>query len=260
MTDAHPELPVEPDEAKVGLEAFRQQPDDRGLSLSELSDAFAEMLTTGRSPYETDPKKESEENLVDMPSPELPDGEPAAAHVTTDPCEVSPRSILEAMLFVGNPGNEPLTSARVAGLMRGVRPSEIDELVQDLNRQYRASGCPYHIISEKDGYRLTLRDEYTPLRDKFYGRLRQARLSPAAIEVLSLVAYRGPLTADKVACLRGRPSGAILSLLVRRQLLRIERKDEARKTAHYHITNRFLELFGLESLEDLPRSQDLEKR
>ncbi len=63
------------------------------------------------------------------------------------------------MLFVGHPQNEPLTNKQVASLMRGVRPSEIDALVRELNRDYRARGCPYWIVAEGAGYRLALRDE-----------------------------------------------------------------------------------------------------
>jgi segregation and condensation protein B len=78
--------------------------------------------------------------------------------------------------------------------------------------------------------------------------------------VLSIVAYQGPQTSEEVNRLRGTSSSAILSQLVRRQLLRIERDAAAPRTPRYHTTERFLELFGLESLDDLPRSQEIEKR
>ena len=131
------------------------------------------------------------------------------------------------MLFVGNRQNEPLDASQVAGLMRGVRPAEIDDLVRDLNREYEANRCPYRIIGEGAGYRLALRDKFHALRDKFYGRVQHARLSQAAVEVLSLVAYNGSLSGDEVAKLRGKPTGAILAQLVRRQLLALERDAEA---------------------------------
>ena len=190
-------------------------------------------------------------------------GTPAADDYGTDKpgrgddgCEVSPRSILESMLFVGHPRNEPLTSAQVAGLMRGVRPGEIDDLVRDLNEQYLRDGCPYTIVSEGAGYSLSLRDEFSGLRDKFHGRLRQARLSPSAIEVLALVAYNQPLTSEDVTRLRGRTSGSILSQLVRRQLLRIERPQATPRACADFTTPRFLQLFGLDGLDDLPRGQE----
>ena len=242
----------------------QQSPPDQGLSLDELSQAFAGMLGSGEDPY-AEPAIEVDDDEAAVLEAIEPGSEPAAraaAQESTadDACEVSPRSILEAMLFVGNRDNTPLSSQRVASLMRGVRAVEIDELVNELNQQYDASGCPYRIYSEAEGYRLLLREEFGRIRDKFYGRLRHARLSPAAIEVLSIIAYQGSQTSEAINRLRGHPSGAILSQLVRRQLLAVERDPASPRAPRYRTTARFLELFGLESLEDLPRSQEMEKR
>lgn len=237
--------------------AASEQPLDRGLSLSDLSAAFAEMLSVGDDPYGDSSQTVESNQASNEPAtpPTEADAPPAA-----DPCPVTPRSILEALLFVGAADNQPLAGERVAGLMRGVRPAEVEEQVRELNEQYRADARPYRIVSEAAGYRLVLADDYLRLRDKFYGRARQTRLSPAAIEILSIIAYKGPQTADEVGRLRGRPCGAMLSQLVRRQLLSVVRDPAAPRTMRYQTTPRFLQLFRLESLEDLPRSQDLERR
>ena len=126
----------------------------------------------------------------------------------------------------------------------------------ELNRRYDADGAPYHIVGEGDGYRLALRDEFHPLRNRFYGRIREARLSQAAIDVLALVAYQQPITGEQIRRLRGRPSSHVLAHLVRRGLLRIERPEPNRRTPHYYTTDRFLRLFNLASLDDLPRSEE----
>ena len=160
------------------------------------------------------------------------------------------------MLFVGNRDNRPLSPARAAELMRDVVPDEIPPLVDELNRHYAAVGAPYQIVGEADGYRLTLQEEFRPLRNRFYGRLREARLSQAAIDVLALVAYQQPITSEKIGRLRGKPSSHVLVHLVRRGLLRIERPDPKRRTPHYYTTERFLRLFNLQSLDDLPRSEE----
>jgi segregation and condensation protein B len=169
-------------------------------------------------------------------------------------------SVLEAMLFVGNRASAPLTAATAAGLIRGVEPDEIPELVQQLNRRYAANRCPYEIVSEGPGYRLTIRQDHAWLRNQFYGRVREARLSRAAIETLAIVAYRQPITGDEVATARCAPSGSLLTQLVRRRLLRVERPPDNPKPVRYCTTDRFLTLFGLESLADLPRTDDLEGR
>lgn len=83
-------------------------------------------------------------------------------------------------------------------------------------------------------------------------------MSQAAIDVLALVAYQQPLTAEQIHKFRGKPSRHVLAHLVRRGLLRIERPEKNRRTPHYFTIERFLRLFNLESLDDLPRSEEPE--
>jgi segregation and condensation protein B len=275
---APPETVADPVSERVpdlGLEHFATPSDDAGLSLEELSEAYASLLSDGADPYspvpnvgedglgglaadgEIDADEEAvgeelssvagDESAVEEDDTRLP----AAAEV-----EISPRTILEAMLFVGHPAHEPLTAKHVSSLMRGVRPREVDELVQELNDVYAAENCPYAIESVGAGYRLGLRTELEPLRDRFYGRVKEARLSQQAIDVLALVAYNQPLTRPEIEKLRNAASGGVLSQLVRRGLLRVERPDRKPREPIFYTTDRFLELFGLETLEDLPKSQD----
>ncbi len=239
----HPERPA-------GLPALAGEAEQPGLALDQLSAALAGMLQSGDNPYAAVPRDEPvSETLAEE------DNEDAPRAVA---CEITPRSILEAMLFVGNPQNQPLSSRQVASLMRGVRSTEIDDAVRDLNADYLRRNCPYAIAEEAQGYRLVLREEFGRLREKFHGRTRQARLSQAAIEVLAAVAYNEPVTGDEVARLRGAASGHVLAQLVRRQLLRVDRSQSKPRRTMYYTTERFLDLFGLESLADLPRSGELQ--
>jgi segregation and condensation protein B len=228
---------------------------ENGLSLDRLNEAFAALLASGDDPYRAPPKLETPD------SGGLSHAEAAVDETSgedDDPCEITPRSILEAMLFVGR-ASGPLTSQEIAAPMRGVRPEEIDGLVAELNERYEANACPYYITSDGAGYRLTLREEYAPVREQMQGRLREARLSQAAIDTLAIVAYHQPATAGEVAKLRGKPSGALLAQLVRRQLLRIDHTDEPERRKEYTTTKGFLEFFGIESIEELPRPQDVER-
>ncbi len=235
----------------LDLSAFRQVDQDPRPSLDELSAALAGMLGSGEDPYCANPTGGNEVIAKAEEQPRGADDE--------DPCPISPRTILEAMLFVGTPTNQPLTSKQVAGLMRGVRPSEIDALVRELNRDYSARNCPYTIAAEGAGYRMKLRERHARIRDTYYGKARAARLSQAAIDVLAIVAYHAPIGLEEISRLRGKPSGQILLGLVRRQLLRLERSETKPRWTHYYTTPRFLNLFGLESLADLPQSRDLEQ-
>ena len=105
---------------------------------------------------------------------------------------------------------------------------------------------------------MVIRSEFEKVRDRFYGPIREAKLSQAAVEVLALVAYNQPTTSEKISQLRGHPSGSILSQLVRRQLLRFEKPEKKPRTPVYHTTPRFLKLFGLSNLEELPKNQELD--
>ncbi len=178
---------------------------------------------------------------------------------TTDDARLTnPRTILEAMLFVGHPANEPLTAEQVAGCLRGVQAGDVEGLVAELNEEYQQLGCPYRIIAEGIGYRLSLAEKWHKLRDRFYGKVREARLSQAVIDVLSVVAYHQPISQERVDELRSKPSGGILRQLVRRRLLRMEMPEKKGDPRLFYTTERFLTLFGLESLAELPQSEDVE--
>ena len=142
--------------------------------------------------------------------------------------------------------------------MRGVRPAEIDELVQELNDAYDRDGSVYRIAHHGAGYRLELRGEWGPIRDRFYGRVKEARLSQSAVDVLAIVAYQQPISGEEVDKLRAKPSGGVLSQLVRRDLLQVER-PAPKAPPLYRTTSRFLDLFGLDELADLPQSLEGEK-
>jgi len=242
-------------QAPVAAEQLAQ-PDDQGLSLEDLGQAYAALLNKGADPYpqpaESAEQAPAPKSTEDEFSPVLPGADDSA-------CELTPRSILEAILFVGHPTAEPLTSERIAAMMRGVQPAEIDELVKQLNEEYTDEGAPYTILSVGPGYQLALRSEFGPLRDHFYGRLREARLSQAAVDILAIVAYNQPIGAEQIDRLRGKPSGHILSQLVRRDLLRLDRPSEKKAKPAYSTTERFLDLFGLEDLQELPRSQEIDR-
>jgi segregation and condensation protein B len=228
-----------------------------GLALDELSQALRSLFTGGDDPYSIPPTPD-DDPLLSAANAEETEQAVAASPADESNCELGPRSILEALLFVGTPENQPLSSTQLAGLMRGVSVDEVDALIAELNAGYRVANCPYRIESVGEGYRMTLAEAWLPMREALFGRVRPARLSPAAIDVLSIVAYNQPATGEQVEKLRGTPSGAILGQLVRRQFLRIERQPEKPRIALYRTTDRFLTLLGLESLEDLPKGLELE--
>src|SRR5262249_10624181 len=110
------------------------------------------------------------------------------------------------------------------------------------------------------GYVLCLRPRFRPVMEKLYGAVREARLSAAAIDVLALVAYRQPATKQELDNLRGIDCGSLLRQLVRRGLVAVLQPGQSnQREVTYGTTPRFLELFHLRSLDDLPQTQDLQK-
>lgn len=260
-----PDPPPEPPKATVtaddlGLADFFKEPDDQGLSLEELGQTYAALLgasdTQALDPY-PDPEVDRASDITEEDPEAGPLAGEAPARVLDGDddaaCEITPRSILEAILFVGHPQNEPLTSKQISSIMRGVRPDEIDDLVLDLNQQYADEGAPYQVVSIGAGYVLTVAEAFAPLRDRFYGRVKEARLTQPAIDCLAIVAYNQPISLDEIDRIRARPSSGILSQLVRRDLLAIQRPAEKKGSPRYSTTPRFLQLFGLENLADLPQ-------
>ena len=166
----------------------------------------------------------------------------------------TPRQIIEACLFVG--GN-PLTSSRISVVLRGEFDADfVDREINELNRLYAVEERPYEIQLGEGGYRLALRDEFERIRHKVYGLgPKEVRLSQEALEVLAVVAYHQPIKQARVEEL-GKPGcGPILRQLVRRELIAILRDPDHPKDVYYKTTPRFLSLFGIGSLDELPRHE-----
>lgn len=162
-----------------------------------------------------------------------------------------PLRIVEAMLFVGGP---PLTAAKACSAVRGLSADRFHDLIDELARKYRRQNRPYSVQPRDDGFVLAVKPQFKSLREKLYGGPRQARLSQPAVDVLSLVAYRQPLSKPEIDALRGTDSAAVVRQLVRLGLIAVTRRaDSEQRAVQYGTTPRFLGVFGLGSLDDLPR-------
>lgn len=173
-----------------------------------------------------------------------------------DRVPVTPQRILEAILFVGTEDNSPLTGRLLASLMRGISIEEVDSMVDELNRGYESDGTAYRVVRESLGYRMELAASHVSMRQPFYGQVREAKLPQSVIDVLALVAYHQPVARKQVEKLIGNPCGSHLNQLLRRNLIQLTKVPEL--GAVYRTTPRFLELFGLDSLEDLPHSESFD--
>ena len=221
------------------------EPTGSRFSLHRLSAAFARLTGTAETP-------------------EAPAANVAQSHdevqaipVANDRVILSPRMIVEGMLFVGHTDGKPLTNRSMAAHIRDVSPQEVDSLIAELNEIYARNHCCYTIVSEGAGYRMQLRPEHEALRQRLSGRTKQAKLTPQAIEVLSVVAYRQPVSADDITQARGSRSDALLNQLIRRGLLQLERPSGAPKPV-YRTTDRFNQLLNIKSPAELPRREEID--
>ena len=171
---------------------------------------------------------------------------------------IKPLRVIEACLFVGG---QPLSAKKLAGLLDGNNEaSDIETLIDELNLEYAAQGRPYEIRLGDGGYKLSLRAEFEGIRSRVYGvGPRDVKLSQDVLEVLALVAYQQPITQAAVeAC---KPNSAnILRQLLRRELISLHRINQSRNGVEYTTTARFLQLFGLAQLNELPTPEDLSVR
>ena len=234
--------------------------DDIEFSLDQLSHAYAKVIrgnTDNALATEPGDVDAGQGNDVSIPTEE-PDPVELDDKRDDAPCPLSEVSVLETILFVGTPPDVRLTAKKLAGMMRDVSPKEIPTLVEELNQKYQRQNAAYRIVQESGGYSMTLAEDLAEIRNQFYGEVRDAQLTQPAIEVLSVVAYNQPIARVAIDRIRQRPSGAVLSQLVERRLLAIDPESESSKERRYITTSRFLELFGLTEIGDLPQAQEVE--
>ncbi|MCA9014075.1 MAG: SMC-Scp complex subunit ScpB [Planctomycetaceae bacterium] len=169
---------------------------------------------------------------------------------------IPPRQIIEAALFVGG---KPLTTKKLCSLLNDEYSSSyVDDLLDDLNRQYNDEARPYEIRMEEGGYRLILRYDFERIRNRVYGfGPKEVKLSQDALEVLALVAYHQPISKDAIVEAGKDKAAGILRQLLRRELIAIEREEDKKEEVRYITTARFLQVFGLGNVEELPYSESL---
>lgn len=190
-----------------------------------------------------------EESVSSLPTLHSPLSTPHS-----DAAPPSPEQLVEAMLFVGG---HPLTADAACSAVRGLTPERFLAAVDSLARTYRRQRRPYTVLPRANGFVLAVTPAFRGLRERLFGGPREARLSHPAIDVLSVVAYRQPVGKAEIDAMRGTDSGSLLRQLVRLGLVAVQHRAEAgTREVRYGTTARFLKVFGLGSLDELPRLGD----
>ena len=163
--------------------------------------------------------------------------------------------IIEALLFAAT---QPLAEARLREIV-GCTTDQITEAVGCLNRHYEASGRAFRIHRVAQGYQLYTLPEYAQWVKGLFKTVRTIRLSRAGLETLAIIAYKQPVTKPEIEQFRGvDASGPLLTLLERKLIVLAGRAHKPGNPFLYRTSREFLRYFGLGSLDDLPRPEELE--
>jgi len=160
---------------------------------------------------------------------------------------------LEAVLFLSQQPQGSRKLAELTGLADGTKART---LVRSLNKRYDIQGSAFRVEEVAGGFQLMTRPEFAPWLRRLHGTNVEVRLSAPAMETLSVVAYRQPILRAEIEAVRGVQCGEILRQLIERNLVRIAgRSEELGRPFLYGTTRRFLEIFGLRNLDELPRAE-----
>ena len=165
------------------------------------------------------------------------------------------KNIIESMLFVAE---KPLTVAAIQHTLDFAAAKEIRKVLKTLADEYNTRGGGFHLREIAGGWQMRSRPEYR----QWIARMIQTnprRLSKAALETLSIVAWNEPIIRSEIEQIRGVDSGGVLRLLLERRLVRIlGRRELPGRPLIYATTKFFLEMFDLNTIKDLPTIKEVE--
>lgn len=166
------------------------------------------------------------------------------------------RRIVEALILSSA---EPLSAAKLAEIIPYCNEGQAKDLVNELNTEYSEQDRSFEIWEVAGGFQIRTRAEFSGYLQKLQ-KERALRLSQAALETLAIIAYRQPVTRAEIEDVRGVDAGATVKSLLERQLIRLAGQREVPgRPMLYGTSRRFLEVFGLERLKDLPTLRELDE-
>jgi len=191
--------------------------------------------------------------------PTLPDGrgsdggsETDNRQLTTDnSIEIIPMRVVEAILFASD---SPLPPAKIASILGVGDARDVRKHIAALNETYEAAGNAFRIEEIAGGYRMMTLPAYNRWLTKLLRARAETKLTGAAMETLAIVAYKQPCTRADIEAVRGVAAGDILNRLREMNMIKIVgRAEDLGRPLLYGTTKRFLEVFGLAGLDDLPQ-------
>jgi segregation and condensation protein B len=161
-------------------------------------------------------------------------------------------SIIEALIFASD---DPIKAKQIAEILE-ISIEEIEAAMLELIKRYQKNGA-LEIRTMEDGYIIVVKQQYNEYI-KLIKPTRASSLSRAALEVLSIVAFKQPVTKVEINDLRGVNSDGVVTVLLSKGLIEaVGRVETIGRPILYGTTKEFLEFFGLDSIEELPKPEDI---
>jgi len=165
------------------------------------------------------------------------------------------KGIVEAILFVSS---EPISVDRLQGVVEGVSRAELVSALRALQADYAVEGRGLQVVEVAGGFQIATRPDCAPWIKRLEKAKAGAKLSRSAMETLAIVAYKQPLVRAEMEQIRGVDTAGVLKTLLDRRLIRIVgRKDIPGRPIMYGTTKQFLQAFGLKDLASLPALRDI---
>jgi len=167
------------------------------------------------------------------------------------------RDIIESLIFISL---EPLTLDKIKSILTEFSDVEIEASIRKLMENYSSNDRGIQIIQAAGGYLFSTKSEHDAWIKRLLREERKQKLSRAALEALSAVAYHQPITLAEISALRGVDSSHSLKTLLQKKMVKITgRKKGPGKPLIYRTSGKFLTYFGLNNLKDLPSQEELVK-
>ena len=201
------------------------------------------------------PEAEETQDLQDdepqMPDEQQPDVSQPDQEITT-----TVESVVEAVLFASD---ESLTDARLANIVE-TSSKQVRQHIKNLNEKYQANNNAFRIEQIAGGYQMLTLSPYNHWLKKLLRVRGDNKLSPAAMETLAIIAYKQPVMRADIEAIRGVAVGEVIRSLSYKGLVKIVGRAEVLgRPMLYGTTKKFLEVFGLNTLKDLPKAQELKE-
>lgn len=163
------------------------------------------------------------------------------------------KPIIEALIFASE---KPLSIDRMKEIVEDADRKDIIRCLSTLQEEYR-DGRGFYLAEVAEGYQFRTRPRYATYLQKLY-KIKAPKFSQPALETLAIIAYRQPITRAEIEALRGVDAGGVVKTLLDKKLIKIVgKKDVPGRPLIYGTSKEFLEAFGLKDLKSLPTLRDL---